>query len=483
MAIQHVPLIIRGEVIEAADLEFGGRRNESRFSTPDVAQHVGRLAIPASGLADQYQLRFADILDYLDELGSRLNLGNPFIQQALQLSIETSGLTEGILRYSYETMGGLFRRGHVREIAERAIGIAHLDNWVETRLQNGCRVSKRAFGARTVHVVAGNIPAVSAATIVRNALTRGDALIKLPSNDPMTAAAIARTMIEMAPTHPLTRHLSVAYWKGGNTSVEELIYQPANIEKIVAWGGHASISHISKYIQPGIELVTLDPKLSSTIIGREAFNDDATMRYVAEQIAADACAYNQEGCGNARVVYVQSGTDESGLAAANLLGEYLWQSINGLPEAVSAPAGQLDPALKEELDALRISGGNWFKLIGGTNAGGVIVSQLGEPVDFAASLCNRVVNLVPVDDLEVPIRSISSYTQTIGIYPEDLKLQLRDRLAIFGAQRLVTLGYGCTASPFVYGVQDSIEPLRRMCKWIVDEKFDRAIPWLTLERL
>src|ERR1700733_3687063 len=99
-----------------------------------------------------------------------------------------------------------------------------------------------------------------------------------------------------------------------------------------------------------------------------------------------------------------------------------------------------------------------------------------EPVDFAASLCNRVVNLVPVDDLEVPIRSVSSYTQTIGIYPEDLKLELRDRLAIIGAQRMVTLGYGCTASPFVYGIQDGIEPLRRMCKWIVDEKFDRAVP-------
>jgi hypothetical protein len=331
--------------------------------------------------------------------------------------------------------------------------------------------------------VAGNIPAVSAATIVRNAVTRSDALIKLPSNDPMTAAAIARTMIEMAPTHPLTRHLSVAYWKGGTTSVEELIYQPANIEKIVAWGGFASISHIAKYIQPGIELVTLDPKLSSTIIGKEAFKDDATMRYVAQQIAYDACAYNQEGCGNARVVYIQTGTDEVGLAAANLLGEYLWQSINELPSTVSAPATELNPDLKDELDALRLGGGRWYKLIGGTNAGGVVISQLDEPVDFAASLCNRVVNLVPVDDLEVPIRSISSYTQTIGIYPEDLKLELRDRLAIFGAQRMVTLGYGCTTSPFVYGVQDGIEPLRRMCRWIVDEKFDRAVPWMSLERL
>lgn len=40
-------------------------------------------------------------------------------------------------------------------------------------------------------------------------------------------------------------------------------------------------------------------------------------------------------------------------------------------------------------------------------------------------------------------------------------------LPLFGAQRLTSLGYAChvaTAMP-----QDAIEPVRRLCKWIVDE--------------
>jgi hypothetical protein len=32
-------------------------------------------------------------------------------------------------------------------------------------------------------------------------------------------------------------------------------------------------------------------------------------------------------------------------------------------------------------------------------------------------------------------------------------------------------------------VQDALEPLRRMCKWIVDERFDRSIPLGDIGRL
>jgi Acyl-CoA reductase (LuxC) len=70
------------------------------------------------------------------------------------------------------------------------------------------------MGARGAHIIAGNIPIVATLTTMRTAVARNDAIVKLPSNDPLTAIAIARTMIEMAPDHPVTRHFSVGYWKG-----------------------------------------------------------------------------------------------------------------------------------------------------------------------------------------------------------------------------------------------------------------------------
>jgi hypothetical protein len=467
----HVPLIIRGEIIEDRDIAYSGRRAGSSFTAPDVRKHLKKLALSTpSALSDLYTLTFAEISDYLAELGERLRFEqNPHLQEAYELSVRTSGLSPQILKGIYQSLGAGFGRNVVHQTADKSIGIPYLEGWVGTKLDTGGQAWSRAIGARAVHIIAGNIPSVAAMSIMRNAIIRSDIIIKTPSNDPLTAAAVARTMIEMAPAHPLTRHVSVAYWKGGDKEIEESLYTPRNIDKIVAWGGLASITHVAKYIQPGIDLITLDPKLSSTIIGKEAFATEATMRDVAERAAVDVGHRNQEACHNARVVYVQTGTDAEGVARANRFGKYLYEAIQALPPHISGPAVARDLALAEEVNALKSSIG-YYEVIGGGPEGAVIVSQIDEPVDFARLLGNRVANLVPFDDIDTPIRSTNAYTQTIGIYPDSLRKKLRDRLAFHGGQRLVSLGY---AGRFAnIGPHDGIEPLRRMCKWIVEEEYD-----------
>jgi Acyl-CoA reductase (LuxC) len=471
MTVYRVPLIIRGRLVESSDAHFGGRRPDTSFGTSDVRRYLHEMALSTpSSLADLYQLSFAQILAYLAELGTRLDFNeNTYLQEAFELSCKTSGLTEAILRNCYENIGGFFRESVLRDNVERTIGVRYLEGWVSHRLDNGCLESIRAFGCRSVHIIAGNVPGVAALSIARNAVTRGDAIIKSPSNDPLTGAAIARTMIDLAPDHPITRHVTVAYWKGGDEDVESVLYQPKNVEKIIAWGGLASIKHIAKYIQPGIDLVTLDPKLSSTIIGREAFATEAEMREVAERLANDIGVLNQEACVNARVVYVQTGTDAAGVDTANRFGALLFAALQAMPPHVSGPAAAMAGELADEIESLKLTSED-HKVIGGGIDGAVLVSQLGEPVEFARILTNRVANLVPFDSLHTPIRAVTAYTQTIGIFPESLKSEIRDRLIFHGAQRLVSLGYATQiTSPTL---QDGIEPLRRMCKWVTDESWN-----------
>ena len=45
MTMYKVPLIIRGEVIEDADVEYGGRNPETRFRTADVRKYIDRLPL------------------------------------------------------------------------------------------------------------------------------------------------------------------------------------------------------------------------------------------------------------------------------------------------------------------------------------------------------------------------------------------------------------------------------------------------------
>jgi hypothetical protein len=227
-------------------------------------------------------------------------------------------------------------------------------------------------------------------------------------------------------------------------------------------------------LQPGIDLITQDPKLSGTIIGAEAFADEATLCAVARRLALDVGAQNQEGCVSARVIYVVSGTDAAGLARANRLGQLTFAALQTLPAHLSTPHKAFDHALKAEIDAARLQDEEYRVFGGRSNEGAMIVSQEPYPVDFSRQLACRVGNIVPIDDADTAVRSVNAYTQTIGIFPEALKHALRDRLAFQGAQRIVSLGAAATMQHNMEK-QDAIEPVRRMCKWVTEETGDAAV--------
>jgi len=483
MSAFRVPLFLRGEVIEERWKPFGARGGAGGFEAPDAAAYLERIPLGSPlALADLHEISFEEILDVLEALGRALDFEkNAHVRAAFEAGLVASNYPASILKNSYTTLPHAFDRASIREMAETRIGIDHLEGWVPRTLRDGRELRVRAFGARALHIPAGNGGLISAITIIRNAITRSDAIVKVPSNDPLTAVAIARTLADVAPNHPLTRHLCVAYWKGGDEALEEALIRPEHVEKIIAWGGFASVKHVTRYIQPGLELISLDPKRSATIIGSEAFESEETLDEVALRAACDIGVANQEGCACARVVYVLCGSDADGIAAANRLGERIFEKLQSLPDHISTPARSFDRELRDHLEASRMTE-DWFRVIGGHgNEGAIIVSQIDEAVDYAPMLSGRVANLVPVDDVKKVTDAVNAYTQTVGIYPESLKRQLRDQLPLFGAQRLTSLGYAChvtTAMP-----QDAIEPLRRMCKWIVDEECDpeRVFPLWRME--
>jgi hypothetical protein len=464
-----VPTIIRGEIVEGDFVPFAGRGGGLRFSAPDPTAVVDRLPLrDPMALADLQALSSDEILDYLVELGRRLDIGrNPHMQLARELSYAVAPTTQPIVDHQFAVAPEMFRREVLEDMLEFGIQRAYLDGWVDHQLEDGRTLAVRAFGARAIHISAGNASLVWALGIIRSALTRGDAILKSPSNDPFTATAVGRTMRELDAEHPVTRHLSVAYWRGGDEEIERRLYQPQNIEKVVAWGGMASIKHVARYIQPGVELVSFDPKRSISIVDlREA--TPATLDDAALRLATDIGALNQNGCVNARVVYVICGVDDHGVAVANDFGERVYRAMLELPPQISTPPkGGIDRELRESLDAARLQE-DYFNVIGGEHEeGAIVVSQFPGPVDYATLLADRVANIVPVDSPDEVLPFFDAYTQTVGVYPAALKSEIRRKAGLRGAQRLVTLGNACT--PSFAGPHDAIEPLRRLCRWVVDE--------------
>jgi hypothetical protein len=462
-----IPLIIRGEIIEDNLVSYPTRGGRAQFSSPDVRKYLDDLVLTdPMDLSDLYELSLDDVIDYLVELGPRLDVDrNPHLTRALEMSLGASTHTDDMQRYMFRALPAIMRREVIDEVLERNVGREYLEGWVEETYHDRT-VHVRAFGARAVHVIAGNGSVISLQTVMYNALSRGDAIIKIPSNDPYFSTALARTMIDMAPDHPVTKHLTVAYWRGGDDEVERPLYNPSNIEKIVAWGGFDSMRSIRNYLSPGLDLVALDPKLSASIIGKEALASEESLSDAAVRAAADVGHFNQGGCISARVLYLECGTDDAGLEVANRFGRMVFEAVQQLPKHLSSPSPAFDTVLKAEIDGIRYS--EDFNVIGGaTNEGAVIVSQDDEIVDFSERLNCRVANIVPVDSIEAALDHLTIHTQTIGIYPDSRKAELRDRCALRGGQRIVSLGF--TSSGTFAGPHDAIEPLRRMLRWIRDD--------------
>jgi hypothetical protein len=379
-----------------------------------------------------------------------------------------------VVRAIYEDqLVQFFRADRIQDAVDRRLGRVYLEGWVDEPDGEGRDLRVRAFGARTTHVVAGNSPGVSAQTIVRNAITRSDAIIKTPSNDPVTAVAIARTMVDLDPDHPVTKHLSAVHWRGGDEIVEQVVFSAPTIDKIVAWGGVSAIKHVAKYVGPGVELIALDPKISISLLGSEVLTDSGIRADAARRLAIDVATLNQEACVNSRVAYVDVGGLEDPAPQVRELAELVFAAMQDLPAEQSTAVARLPAALRDEVESALLLGEPEV-VGGGTGAGGVLVSWDGRPVDYTAFLAARYVNLVPVTRFDEVIGRISSTTQTCGVFPAALRERMRDQLALAGVQRVTTLGMAAGGGDNQTIPQDGVEVLRRMCRWIVDEA-DRAV--------
>ena len=365
-----------------------------------------------------------------------------------------------ILENSYRDIKFMFRReGVIAEIEQTLGSLEVLDGWIarNPHLPNS-RV--RAVPPRMVHVLAGNAPVVPPITIIRAAITKGVHLLKLPSNDMFTTTAILRTMADVDPAHPTTRSFTAVYWRGGDETLESAIYRAQYFDKIVVWGGEAAVKHVVKYVGPGLEMVSFDPKVSVSMIGRAAFDSDDSVKEVAARAAADVIGWNQDACSASRFHYLEGTTEQADRYCEELVKAMGVDTRYGPGKSNLLPP----PDIREQLDMLR----NLEPIyrVFGKNDGNGMAIRSDDPVSFSPT--GKLVNVVRVDKLADAVKYITVATQTVGIYPKEERLALRDSLASCGAQRLVDLGDVNGVEGFGGSPHDAGMPVNRFMRWVVE---------------
>jgi hypothetical protein len=455
-----VPHVYRGRTVSGNAVTHVSRDLGKGFCTPPV--ELDDLVWSRTQAGPAFELPIAQVIEFLVVLGPRLHLDvNPLMQQALESMIEVSPLGRRILENCYRDMPNLFKRGVIEDELRISLGDVNLiDGWMPRTLRG--RPSRlRAFPPRLVHILAGNSPMVAAMTVMRAALTKGVHLLKLPSNDLFTATAILRTMAELDPAHPLTQSFSAAYWRGGDENVESILYRPQYFDKLVVWGGESAVRHAMRYAGPGLELVAFDPKVSISLIGREAFASDDLLRQVARAGAADVQSFNQDACNASRYQFIEDDADRYCECLAAALGEDFRYGDGQGPVVPND--------IREAVDVLREME-PFYRVFGGYDGKGLVVRS-DERVDFHP-IC-KTVNVVPVQSLRDATRFATVATQTVGIYPAHRVAEVRDALACAGVQRMVTLGESISDGVGGYP-HDGMFPIHRFMKWVSEEAGDNS---------
>jgi len=477
----QIPFIIRGQEITANDLLYQSRDRKVQFQYPDPRPLLSQIVLSN---AIQLQRDFAhvhvrEIIDFLAEAGQAMTRNHARMEQACRFSIPFSALPESIVKGSYDLIPIVFSKMALRTMVENEIGSKYLDGWVEMPYADKI-ARRRAYGARTMHFISGNVPVVAALSIARAALIKSDNIIKVTPNDPLTAWAIIGAMLDVDPNHPVTKHFSVLYWSTELQDFEHDLIQPRYLEKIISWGGalggvNSTLNH-GNLQASGIDVIALGPKFSISILGSEAFQSSEEINRIAKLTAKDAGSFNMESCGSARFHFVQANPDQ-----AKEYARQLYLHMQAQDPALSTIPKNFPTELHAELDAARTQADLYYVVGGEKKEGAVVVSLTGEAPDFFPT--HRVVVVIPFtgDPVQLADR-IHPSTQTVGIYPESLKDSLRDVLVARGVCRFISIGH--TLDYAIGGPFNSYEIMRRACRWILDESYPTTweLPWFYLTK-
>ena len=456
-AIVSAPFFLRGEVLFGSDVIQKSRDLGVTFATPKIP--FDRAVPPRTEVPPLLNVPLAEIMDFLVETGQRLMApDNVYMHECVERMCTTHVLPRAVVENTVRHAASyLDKRIMMADVEQNFPDPRALDTWVPKQDFTGRKSFVRAFAPRLIHVMPGNSPGVAVKSIAQGAMVKAVNLFKMPSADPFTMVAILRTMADIDPNHAIVRSMSAVYWRGGDDATERVLFRPQYFDKIVAWGGGDAINNVIKYLGPGLQLVSFDPKTSISMVGREALVDDETIDRVAELCSGDVMTLNQEACVASRFQFVEGAQEQ-----VDRFCERLHHHIARRAEA-SGDVRPLDMDMREQVEAMVMMDDD-YGVWGRTDGRGLVIRS-EEPVDFHP--INKTANVVRVDSLDDAVKWINVATQTVGFYPFERMADYRDRLAAGGAQRIVHLG---EAGPSTIGnPHDAMYPLHRFVHWMAHE--------------
>jgi len=445
--------VIRQPVIDRRTMQYTG---EDLYLVMPEIQPYSLVETDFDALVDgPYRLSVEEVVQYLVAVASAWKASGEVIARVREMTRLTSDQPDLFIDGAFIGLQAGFDPGAARQMIDRELsfwgfpGSQLLDGWVKVdagavpgwaawlaqpgasgRMQ-ALPVQLRALPTRQLHITAGNAPEVPVISALRAILTKSAVVIKSPADCILSGALMALAAAEAVPDHPLTRHLSVVYWHGGDESVERILFSPGAFDRVVVWGAPEAVNSVQSRAL-FTRVIALNPRYGLSLIGRQAFSAD--LQPVAWQAALDSMIYNQKACNAALVHYVE-GSPEQALQYARCLQEALAGWDESAPQFIP-PAVR---GLLKRLQRGKYARSTWLvnERHGAFSSGVVLMDDEFDILDHP--MC-RLVVVRRLDDLRGALRYLHPGVSTVGIFPEEQRLALQDAIAARGVSSILPLG-------------------------------------------
>jgi hypothetical protein len=427
-----------------------------------------------------YNLSVIEILDYLSAIGSVLAENFEVAKRVMEMTRLTTEFPDAFVDHWFASAPSLINRDAAQGMIDHELswwghpGSEFLDGWVEvpSEIEPGVvsTYSRQIFGGdkssssnpksfiravptRQLHITAGNTPEVPWISTLRAILSKSAAVIKLPFGATLTGSMMALIAAAL-PDHPLTQNLSLVYWPGGDEGMENVLFAPGSFDRIVVWGSPEAVSSVQARALY-TRTVFFNPRFGVSLIGREAFHGDLEKAAILGSM--DSMVYNQKACTSSQVHYIE-GTREQAEQYAELLRQAMQRWDREMPQFISPSArGQI-----KRLRRGKYSNEQW-KINSREDefCSGVVVMP-GEFDILDHPMC-RLIVVRPVADLSESLKYLHAGVSTVGVYPEERRLALRDSISARGVSNILPLGE-CERT-FAGMPQDGMPVLSQLVDW------------------
>jgi hypothetical protein len=431
----------------------------TRFVLLPYADAASLIEADASQLADDLlRLPVREVLDYLGAIRDVLKDAPRLLGEAATMSQSAMTLDPRSLHLSFQMLPFLLDPDAVGEAIDRELGMPGVpgrqffDAWVPvpSRVHRGMNsrtrdalfpsspvadagssICVRAVPTRQLHVTAGNSPLLPFLSWLRAMATKGAAVIKCPAEATATTAVLALAMDAVDPRHPIARHSSLVYWKGGDRQIEDVLLAPNVFDRLVVWGSSEAVGDLVQR-SSHLKTVVFRPRYGVSLIGREAIRSDP--EGVARAAASDATISNQQACLSSLVHYVEGSEEEAVRYCDALAG-----ALSRWDEALPAPRSDAAVGRLRRLQRGAGLDGRWWQNPGSHGPGSAVV-LMRDGFEIATHPMCRLVVVRPVARLSDAIELLTPAVSTVGVAPESCRLELRDRIAAAGVSNIMPLG-------------------------------------------